>query len=779
MRRIKKPVFFIVVACIAVLGFLTFSGIHTYYGDSATTYIKGVDEIRWGIDIQGGVNATFEPQDGYEADDDEMDAAKAVIEQRLINLNITDSEVYVDYNKDHVMVSFPWQAGESDFDPEAAVAELGETAILTFREGTEETGETILTGTQVDKAEAVQQPDDNGGYEWVVSLALDSSGRDKFSEATTKLAGNGYISIWMDEECISAPSVSVPITDGNCIISGSFTYDSAKSLADKINAGSLPFKLSATSTNTISPTLGEGARTAMVIAGVIAFALIAVYIIIVYKLPGFVAAIALAGQVIVTIASISGFFGNVESFTLTIPGIAGIILAVGMGVDANVITAERIKEELRNGKTLNGAIELGFKRAWSSVFDGNITVVFVAIILMSAFGPTDSFFATILKPLFFMFGASTAGTIYSLGYTLMVGIILNFVFGIFCSRLMIASLSKFKCFKNPKLYGGYPEGSEETHEPRKPLRVVENRKKFYGVSCGLFAVFIAVAVIAGLNIAIEFRGGTLLSYTYQGEIDTAQVEQTVKDTIGESVTVKTGEEFSTGEQTIELSFSSKNGLASEKQNQLKQALTEKFKDNQLESLSSTDVSPSNGKDFFLKCLVAVVFAAVVMVVYIGFRFKRIGGWSAGCMAVVALVHDMIMVFGCFVICRFDINANFMAVLLTILGYSINATIIIYDRVRENRRLYGNKVGVAELVNTSVTQTLGRSVHTTVTTVLAMAVVCVVCLICGVSSIISFAFPLIIGMLAGVYSSNCIAPTLWVMWQQRKSKGKAGKKSSKA
>ncbi|MBE6836857.1 MAG: protein translocase subunit SecF [Ruminococcus sp.] len=770
MRRIKKPVFFIVVLCIALIGFLTFFGIHTYYGDTTTTIIKGVDEIRWGIDIRGGVNATFKPEGNYNATDSEMDAAKSVIEQRLINLNITDSEVYVDYDHDHVIVSFPWQAGESDFDPEAAVAELGETAILTFREGETDDGATVVTGTQIKKAEAGQITKEDGGYEWVVALELDNSGKKAFADATTKLAGTGYISIWMDDERISAPQVSNAITDGKCHISGGgngFTYESAKALADKINAGSLPFKLVASSTNTISPTLGEGARNAIVIAGLIAFILIAIYIIVIYKLPGAVAAIALAGQVIVTIAAISGFFGNAESFTLTIPGIAGIILAIGMGVDANVITAERIKEELRNGKTLNGAIELGFKRAWSSVFDGNITVVFVALILMAAFGPTDSALATILKPLFFAFGVSTAGTIYSLGYTLLVGIILNFVFGIFCSRLMIASLSKFKCFKKLWLYGGYKTGEEKKEV--KTLNVVKNKNKFYAVSSGLFVLFALVAVILGLNVAIEFKGGTLLNYSYEGDLDTKKIETVVEDTVGEKVIVKTGEQFSTGVKTVELSFASSKGLSSDKLSKLDDALTKQLPDNSLEGLSTTDVSPTNGKSFFLKCLVAVVFAAVVMVVYIGFRFKKIGGWSAGCMAVVALCHDMIMVFGSFVIFRFDIDANFMAVLLTILGYSINATIIIYDRIRENRRLYGNKYAVDELVNMSVSQTLGRSIHTTVTTVLAMAVVAVVCAICGVTSIISFALPLIVGMIAGVYSSNCIAPTLWVMWQKRNAK----------
>ncbi|MBR1422171.1 MAG: SecD/SecF family protein translocase subunit [Ruminococcus sp.] len=455
MRKVKKPVFFIVVLCIAAFAYLTFAGVHTYYGDIKTDYIKGVDTIRWGIDIQGGVNATFQPADDYEASKNEMDAAKAVIEQRLVSMNVTDSEVYVDYNNYKVIVSFPWQADEVDFDPEEAVSELGETAQLTFRKGAEETGEEVLTGNDVDSADVKQRQDETtGNIEYVVSLELKESGKEAFAAATTELAGNGQISIWMDDDCISAPNVNSAITDGSCVIEGSFTYDSAKSLADKINAGSIPFKLVTTSTNIISPTLGEGAKSAMLLAGVIAFGIIALYMIIIYKLPGFVAAISLFGQVVGTIACITGFFGNLNSFTLTIPGIAGIILAVGMGVDANVVTYERIKEELRNGKSLNGAIELGYKRAWAAVFDGNITVVFVAVILMGAFGPTDSLFGTILSPLFAPFGATTAGTIYSLGYTLLVGIALNFVFGIFCSRLMLSSLSKFKCFKNRKLYGG-------------------------------------------------------------------------------------------------------------------------------------------------------------------------------------------------------------------------------------------------------------------------------------------------------------------------------------
>lgn len=771
MRSTKKPVFFIVFAVILLLGFLTIFGIHYPYGDSETTIIKGIDEIRWGIDIQGGVNATFEPQGDYDASKKEMEAAKAVIQQRLLNLNITDTEVYVDNTKDRVIVSFPWQAGESDFDPEAAVSELGETAILSFRKGKTIDGDLILTGTDVDNADAVQQPNSDGVYEWVVSLKFKKSGTEAFSKATTELANaseQGYISIWMDEESISAPTVSKAITEDSCIISGSFTYESAKSLADKINAGSLPFKLSATSTNTISPTLGVGARNAMAVAGIIAFLLVVIFVIAIYRLPGVVAAIALLGQVIVSLAAVSGFFGNIDSFTLTIPGIAGIILSIGMGVDANVITAERIKEELRSGKTLRGSIALGYKRAWSAVFDGNITVIIVAVILMAAFGPTDSFFATLFKPVFFAFGASTAGAIYSLGYTLLIGIILNFIFGIFASRIMLTSLSSFKCFRNPKLYGGLGEG-EVAKEPRKPLKVYENRKKFYATSLTLFVIFAVFAVVGGINLALEFKGGTLITYTYEGTVDTADIEKTVKESIGENATVKIGEDFATKEKTIELSFTSDKGLTGEIQNTLKQDLIKSMPDNNIESLESTDVSPTNGKEFFLKCIVAIVVASILMIIYVAFRFRKIGGLSAGVMAVLALLHDMIMVFGCFIICGFDIDANFIAVVLTILGYSLNATIIIYDRIRENRRYLGRKAPIDELVNLSVTQTIGRSTNTTITTVMAMVTVCVVCLALGVTSILSFAFPLIIGMIAGVYSSNCIAPTLWVMWQKHVEK----------
>ena len=316
----------------------------------------------------------------------------------------------------------------------------------------------------------------------------------------------------------------------------------------------------------------------------------------------------------------------------------------------------------------------------------------------------------------------------------------------------------------------------------KILKVYEKRKIFYAISCLLIVTFAVLTIAIKLNVAIEFKGGTILTYSYTGDLKSEDIEKTVGDTVSDKCTITLGEDTSSKSKTIKIQFSSKEGISDDKQNSIKTALTEKYKDNEVKLLESTDVAASNGLDFFLKCLVACAFAAVITIIYIGFRFRKIGGISAGVFSVVALIHDMCMVYGCFVICRFNINANFMAVLLTILGYSINATIIIYDRIRENEKLVGSKYELDQLVNLSITQTMGRSIHTTVTTVLAMATVCVVCLIAGVSSIISFAFPLIIGMIAGVYSSNCIAPTLWVMWEKhkaKKGKGKAAKKEKKS
>lgn len=457
MKKVKKPVFFVVLALLIAFGYTVIFGVSNQYGDITTTYIKGIDTIRWGIDIRGGVNVTFTPADNYDAEDYQMEDAEEIIKQRLVGLGITDYEVYVDVNKDRLIVQFPWKEGETDFDPEAAVQELGATAMLTFREGTgsdengSPTGEIIVQGAEVSRAYVSL----NETNEYVVALEFSEEGSRKFAEATGRLVGTSTpISIWMDETMISYPSVNQAITDGKAVISGNFNADSAATLANQINSGALPFKLETTSFSTVSPSLGLGARDAMILSGAIAFILIMILMVVLYRLPGAVAVVGLAGQVCGMLAAITGYFAFYNGSTLTIPGIAGIILSIGMGVDANVITFERIKEELRLGKSLDSAIQSGYSRALSAIVDGNVTVIIVAIILMGSFGPTDSFFAKMLQWLFFAFGPSTAGTVYSFGFTLLSGVLLNFVFGVLVSRLLLASLSKFKAFRNPVLYGG-------------------------------------------------------------------------------------------------------------------------------------------------------------------------------------------------------------------------------------------------------------------------------------------------------------------------------------
>ncbi len=308
----------------------------------------------------------------------------------------------------------------------------------------------------------------------------------------------------------------------------------------------------------------------------------------------------------------------------------------------------------------------------------------------------------------------------------------------------------------------------------KTFDVVGKRKIFYIVSLTVIILSFVFTAIFGMNVAIEFKGGTIISYSYDGSIDENAVASAAQTVTGQQCNATLGESLADGETTVALSFPSSEGLTADVQSDLTEALQEQFPGSNLELYSSQDVDPSTGSGFFGKCIVAVIFSAIVMIIYIGFRFRRIGGWVAGCCAVVALVHDMCFVYACCLICRFDVDSNFMAVLLTILGYSINATIIIYDRIRENRRLYGEEKTLAELVNMSVTQSFGRSVHTTATTVIAMATICIVSLIAGVESILSFAFPLVIGLLAGVYSSNCIAPTLWTVWQGAIDKRHAAK-----
>ena len=462
MKRTAKPIFFIVALVIFALAYTSIFGVHTYFGDRQDTVIRGASEIRFGIDIRGGVDVTFGAKDTkIQVSEEQLDGVKAVIEERLVLRNITDYEIYADTANKQVVVRFPWEADESNYDPTKAIGEIGQTAQLAFHIGDatdpetgKPTGDLVLTGNDVQSANAGY---DEENQQYVVMLNLKESGKKAFADATQKQYDNnkGPISIWLDDQMISAPAVQAVITNGQATISGSFeTMADAQDLANLITSGALPFELEVKSSGTINPTMGVKALDAMVLAAAIAFVLIAAFMLIYYRVPGFVAVIALLGQVAGSVAAVSGYFGIFNSFTLTLPGIAGIILSIGMGVDANVITAERIKEEIRAGKTIDGAIRSGSKESFWAIFDGNITVIIVAAVLMGVFGPSDSVFGWLLSPLMRWFPVATTGAVYSFGYTLLVGIIFNFVMGMTASRLMLSSLSRLKCLRKPWLYGG-------------------------------------------------------------------------------------------------------------------------------------------------------------------------------------------------------------------------------------------------------------------------------------------------------------------------------------
>ena len=744
-RKGKSWPLFVVAILIVLFSLTAILGVSYTYGDTKNVYVKGASDIRFGIDIRGGVDVTFMPADDVEATEAQMTAAKTVIEDRLVGL------------------------GETDFNPQTAIDEIGTTAKMVFRKGSSATGEEILSGDDVASASAAYNETEG----WVVQLKFNSAGASAFATATTELAtSNGTISIWLDDNNISTATVNEAITGGEAIIKGNFDQDSASTLANQINSGSLPFALSAESYSTISPSLGAKSLDVMVQAGIIAFILVAILMIVRYRLPGTIAVISLMGQAAATLAVVSGYFTVFPGSTLTLPGIAGIILGIGMGVDANVITAERIKEELSKNKTLEGAVNSGFKMGLTPIIDGNVTIVIVAAILMGAFGPTDGFWAKVFNPIFYWFGPSTAGTIYSFGFTLLTSVLLNFVFGVWATRVMIRGAVHFKPLRKAWLFGGKKEGGADFKTPS--INFIGNRKKFYTFSCALIAVVLVFCGIFGVKMDVEFKGGSMITLAYEGDADLNDLKSTIGTELGKSnLTLQTGSDIS-GNQTLTVTLPGSDTLTTEQLDNLLAALNEQYPDNNFVQNEVSNVDATIGKEFLLKSVVALVAACVLILLYVAYRFRKIGGLKAGSTAIVALLHDMFVVFGVFVLLRIPLNGNFIAALLTILGYSINDTVVIYDRIRENSALYGKKqMSLAELVNLSVNQSFARSLMTSITTCLALGVVCVVSVIYRLDSIYSFAFPLLFGMVSGVYSTICIATPLWVDWKNKK---KAAKKA---
>ena len=423
--KVNRATFFIVLGLTLVIAWIAFFGLHIPLGDQFAINIPGSNQMRFGIDIRGGVDAVYQPV-GLDRvpTADELESARAIIEVRLDQKNILDRDVTVDRTNGDIIVRFPWKSDETEFNPQKAISELGETAKLTFRDME---GNVLVDGSHVTKSIVEQSTEQAGSY--VVGLTFDEEGKKLFADATTKFLGQ-QIAIYMDEaDDFVTPVVNSPITDGAGIITngqyGQESLKEASDLAQKIAAGALPFSMEARNYSTISPTLGAGALNIMVTAGIIAFLIIGILLILYYKLPGVIACIALLIQVAGQLLALS-----IPQISLTLPGIAGIILSIGMGVDANIIIGERISEEIKSGRKTHTAIAAGFKNAFSSVFDGNITVMIVAIILM-------------------ILGS---GAMLSFAYSLLTGVLLNFLAGVTASNLMMRSLSRFPNLAKESLY---------------------------------------------------------------------------------------------------------------------------------------------------------------------------------------------------------------------------------------------------------------------------------------------------------------------------------------
>lgn len=723
-KRINKGTFWIVSILIALITYMAIFGVSI-----GSFNIPSASDMRFGIDIRGGVEATYFPKD-YKGvpSATELDSAKLIMEERCDAQNILDREITVNRENGSILVRFPWKSDETEFNPEKAIAELGETALLTFRDPQ---GNILLEGKNVKNAMA--QYDQQTGQQ-VVALEFDNEGAKLFEQATKKLIGSS-MAIYMDDMMISNPRVEEKIAGGQAVITGMANAEEAGELASKINSGSLPFSLESKNYNAISPIMGTGALYVMVYAGIIAFIIICLFMIIKYRLPGVVAVFALMLQVTCQLLALS-----VPQFTLTLPGIAAVILSIGMGVDANIITAERIREEIADGKSVRAAIDSGFHKAFSSVFDGNITVIIVAIILM-------------------IFGS---GTMLSFGYSLLTGVILNFLCGVLTSKLMMQSLSNYEKLRKPKFFGNGKKNE-------KVLRFYQNRIKCYLVSLAIFLVGIVCIFTNGIDFDIQFKGGAIINYTYTQEIDTNKAMSVVEETLGRQCDIQTKSDLTSDSTKLVLNLAGKKGLASADQDKLTNALKEAFPDNNIKLSDVSVVEPFIGKDFAIDSVKAIIFSGILIIVYVWFSFRKVSGLSAGVTGLIALLHDVLIVFFAFVVFNIPINDSFIAAALTILGFSINDTIVIYDRIRENKLLYGNKMPIEEIVNKSISQSFTRSLNTNLCTLLSIVVVYIFAYVQDIQSIKSFALPMIFGIISGCYSTICIAGPIWVSWQKHKEK----------
>ena len=710
----KKKARIVLVGMIALLAVLVYT---TVFGIGKTG-TGSVKNIILGLDLSGGVSITYEAKGDQSPTDEQMKDTVYKLQQRVQGYS-TEAQVYQE-GSDRINIEIP---GVSDAN--AILTELGKPGSLEFRltDGT-----VVLTGNQVQTATAKTQQNEMGNREYVVQLELNKEGTEAFATATSENVGN-VIEIVYDDNVISSPRVNEAITGGTAYISGMSSAEEAQNLASSIRIGSLSLELEEIRSNVVGAQLGEDAIKTSLIAGGIGIVIVMLFMIWAYALPGVVAAISLLIYVGLDLVLLNAF-----DMTLTLPGIAGIILSIGMAVDANVIIYARIREEISAGKSVKASIKTGFQKALSAILDGNITTLIAAFVL----------------------NLMGTGSVKGFAQTLALGIVLSMITALLISRLLVNAFYELG-FKDEKYYG--------KAKKLKTINFVGKKNICFIISLVLILVgpvSMAINSAAGngaLNLSMDFKGGTSTSVTFDEDMSIEQLDSDVKPIIRDitgDAEIQTQKVAGSNQVYIKTRV-----LSVDEREQVSAALQDAYgleeKDISFETISST-VSNEMRRD----AVVAVIIAALCMLVYIWFRFKDIR--FAGS-AVLALLHDVLVVFACYALVRISVGNTFIACMLTIVGYSINATIVIFDRIRENLVLM-KKASLSEIVNASITQTLTRSIYTTFTTFVMILVLYIL----GVATIKEFALPLIVGVLAGGYSSVCITGSLWyVMKKGVKSK----------
>ena len=686
-------------------------GVFGYFGYDT------MDDIKLGLDLAGGVSITYQAVEENPSSE-EMSDTIYKLQQRVQNYS-TEAEVYQE-GSNRINIDIP---GVSDAN--AILEELGKPGSLIF---VDESGNTILTGDQVASAKAAIQ-EKNGQKSYVVSLTFTEEGAKTFADATAKNIGK-RIGIIYDGSLVSYPTVNSAITGGECYIDGMQDYDEAENLAATIRIGSLSLELEELRSNVVGAKLGQEAIATSLKAGAIGFGIVAVFMIAVYLVPGLASVLALCLYVALELVLLSAF-----EVTLTLPGIAGIILSIGMAVDANVIIFTRIKEEIGVGKTVKSAIKTGFSKALSAIIDGNVTTLIAAVVL-------------------FWRGS---GTVKGFASTLALGIVLSMFTALFVTKAILNALYNLG-LDDPKFYGVSKE--------KKAINFLGKKNLCFIISC---AVIVAGWVMMGvhgaggdgvLNYSMEFKGGTSTNVTFNEDMSLEDISSKVVPVVTKvtgDAEVQTQKVTGTNEVIIKTKT-----LSVEQRQALNDALVENFGVEE-DKITAESISGAVSNEMKRDAIAAVIIATICMLIYIWFRFKDIRFATS---AVLALLHDVLVVLTFYAAARWSVGSTFIACMLTIVGYSINATIVIVDRVRENLKVKTNKQSLADLVNLSITQTFTRSINTSLTTV----VMVIVLFIMGVSSVREFALPLIVGIVCGTYSSVCITGALWyVMTTHKKEK----------